>query len=92
MRTILILCGLLTGCASSSHVARVEQPISPVQVNCAWAGKMSSDLTRVIEYPNVDYPLWRASFANLSGYQTAQQRTSSAKTILWSIRTNCRGY
>lgn len=92
MRTILILCGLLTGCASSTPVTSVQQPISPVQVHCAWAGRMSHDLEKVIQYPNAEYLEWRQSFASLSGYSTAQQRVSSAKTILWSIRTNCRGY
>lgn len=93
MRTILILCGLLAGCASApSPTANLQNPINRVNVNCGFAAKMSQDLARIIENPNADYPEWRQSFASLSGYSTVQQRVSSAKTILWSIRTNCPGF
>jgi len=92
MRILLVLCGLLTGCATSSSVTTAEQPINKIHINCAYAGKMSHDLEQIIRNPGIEYPEWRTSFAGLSGYQTSQQRLSSAKTILWSIRTNCRGY
>jgi len=91
MKVVLGFCIGLGGCAFGTP-STVEQPIQQVRVNCAKAGQISNEMMRVIENPNVSVLEWESSFAALSGHQTAPQRVSSAKTILWSIRTNCRGY
>jgi hypothetical protein len=91
-KTIL---GLLTiasivGCASAP--SSPSNPIAPIAIDCRYATSMSAELERVISNPSVSYTNWERTFANLSGYQTAQQRTSSAKTVLWTIRTRCPGF
>ncbi len=92
MRKLLIICGIvLTGC-SSVPTGYSPQPISTVQTDCRFASRMSADLETVIQNPHRDYPEWHRAFSALSGFGTAQQRTASAKTVLWSIRTNCRGF
>jgi hypothetical protein len=67
-------------------------PIAPVSVDCRYAAPMSIDLEKIIANPSNSTRHWDNLFATIAGNQTAQQRISSAKVILWSIRTNCPGF
>lgn len=87
--------GLLTitsivGCATAPQ--SVNNPIAPITINCPQATQMSNELEHIIRNPNSNIGNWTRVFATLSGHQTAQQRISSAKTVLWTIRTRCPGF
>lgn len=93
--TTKTIVGLLTivnlvGCASAP--SSPNNPIAPIAIDCRYATSMSADLERIINNPSVSYGSWQQTFASLSGHQTAQQRTSSAKTVLWTIRLKCPGF
>jgi len=80
----------IMGCASTAPP--LNNPIVPVKIVCSQSAQMSSELEHIIRNPNSNIGNWVSNFARLSGYQTAEQRTSSAKTVLWTIRTQCPGY
>jgi hypothetical protein len=93
--TTKTIVGLLTivnllGCASVPSSS--NNPIAPIAIDCRYATSMSAELERIISNPSVSYTIWDRTFANLSGHQTAQQRISSAKTVLWTIRLKCPGF
>lgn len=92
MKTVIALTMLigLVGCASTPPTA--SNPIAPITIDCSYATAMSAELEYIIATPNASSSKWQNTFAGLSGYQTAQQRTSSAKSILWTIRTKCPGF
>ena len=76
----------------SSSLAAQTLPISPISVDCRYAAPMSQDLEKIIAKPSSASRQWNNLFATVAGNQTDQQRISSAKAILWSIRTNCLGF
>jgi hypothetical protein len=93
--TTKTIVGLLTivsivSCASAPQ--SVNNPIAPITINCPQATQMSAELEYIIQNPNSNIGNWTRVFASLSGHQTAQQRISSAKNVLWTIRTRCPGY
>lgn len=69
-----------------------QLPIVPVSVDCRYAAPMSADLEKIIIDPSTSTRQWDKLFATVAGSQTDQQRISSAKVVLWSIRTNCPGF
>lgn len=91
MKRILIVLAVISivGCASAPQS---NNPIAPINVNCSQSVKMSAELEHIIRNPNANIGNWDRVFASLSGHQSAQQRISSAKTVLWTIRTRCPGY
>ena len=89
MFRVLLATIVLTGCASQPSV--VSNPIRPVHVNCYQAAQHSADLQQIIDNPSVSSGYWNNAFDQLSGRETHQQRVSSAKTVLWTIRTRCPG-
>ncbi len=89
MYRLLLTTILLTGCASQQTV--VSNPIHPVRVNCNNAHQQIIDLQKIIDNPTVSSGYWNSAFDQLSGRETYQQRVSSAKTVLWTIRTRCPG-
>ena len=97
---ILVLVPIaLLGCATDTSYNR-NTPIVPVRVVCSQAAQSSAELENIIRNPNLmvigawgrnSVPDWNSTFSNLYGNQTAEQRISSAKTVLWTIRTRCPG-
>ena len=86
MKRILILLTLINSVYAQSL------PIAPVSVDCRYAAAMSMDLEKIIANPSNSTRQWDNLFATIAGSQTNQQRISSAKVVLWSIRTNCPGF
>lgn len=86
MKKILIILTLINSVYAQSL------PIAPVSVDCRYAAAMSSDLEKIIANPSNSTRQWDNLFATIAGSQTNQQRISSAKVVLWSIRTNCPGF
>jgi hypothetical protein len=86
MKKILILLTLI----NAVHAQTL--PIAPISVDCRYAAAMSIDLEKIIANPSNSTRQWDQLFATIAGSQTNQQRISSAKAILWSIRTNCPGF
>jgi hypothetical protein len=83
----------LVGCASApSQISASANPLSPLNVNCSYAYKTIPELQTIIDRPNSDLAKnWTVVFSRIYGNETAQQRQSSAKTVLWTIRTRCPG-
>ena len=79
----------IVGCATAPPPGN---PIAPIAINCHTATQMSAELEYIIRNPNSNIGNWNNLFASLNGYQTTEQRTSSAKTVLWTIRTRCPGF
>ena len=86
MKKALILLTLINSVYAQSL------PIAPVSVDCRYAAAMSIDLEKIIANPSNSTKQWDNLFATIAGSQTNQQRISSAKVVLWSIRTNCPGF
>jgi len=86
MKKVLILLTLINSVYAQSL------PIAPVSVDCRYAAAMSTDLEKIIANPSNSTRQWDNLFATIAGSQTNQQRISSAKVVLWSIRTNCPGF
>ena len=86
MKKALILLTLINSVYAQSL------PIAPVSVDCRYAAAMSTDLEKIIANPSNSTRQWDNLFATIAGSQTNQQRISSAKVVLWSIRTNCPGF
>jgi len=86
MKKVLILLTLINSVYAQSL------PIAPVSVDCRYAAAMSMDLEKIIANPSNSTRQWDNLFATIAGSQTNQQRISSAKVVLWSIRTNCPGF
>ena len=80
----------IVGCASAPQSN--NNPIAPININCSQSAQMSAELENIIRNPHSNIGNWDRVFASLSGHQTAQQRISSAKNVLWTIRTRCPGY
>ena len=76
----------------TSSVYAQTLPIAPISVDCRYAAPMSADLEKIIADPSNSTRQWDKLFATIAGSQTDQQRISSAKVVLWSIRTNCPGF
>lgn len=81
----------LLGCATDAPYHQ-NNPIVHVRVVCSQAAQSSAELEHIIRNPNfMMLGNWTRTFSTLSGYQTAQQRILSAKTVLWTIRSRCPG-
>lgn len=89
---ILVLMPIaLLGCATDAPYHH-NNPIVHVKVVCSQAAQSSAELEYIIRNPNfMVLGNWARTFSTLSGYQTAEQRISSAKTVLWTIRSRCPG-
>ena len=86
MKKILILLTL------TNSVYAQTLPIAPISVDCRYSAPMATDLEKIIADPSNSTRQWDKLFATIAGSQTDQQRISSAKVVLWSIRTNCPGF
>lgn len=66
--------------------------IQPMTMDCAQAAAMSQELEAIIATPNKKNATWDPTLSWVGGINSAQQRQASAKTVLWNIRTQCRGF
>ena len=66
--------------------------IQPMAVDCAQAASMSQELEAIIAEPGKRNATWDPTLSWVGGINSAQQRLASAKTVLWNIRTQCRGF
>jgi hypothetical protein len=86
---------VLSGCASTVQPTQSYSNVNAIQkvtLDCRFAGRMSQDLQFIISNPNEDAKNWAQTFNTISGSSTPQQRITSAKTVLWNIRTQCQGF
>ncbi len=92
----LLLVSMLAGIASTS-VAQTKNAasalaIQPMTVDCVQAASMSQELEAIIADPGKRNATWDPTLAWVGGALSPQQRLASAKTVLWNIRTQCRGF
>lgn len=86
---------LLTGCASSKNYSQISSnnhPLMSIAVDCRHGARMVNDLEYIIANPKFVNPYWQPVFATVAGNQSPEQRSSSAKSVLWTIRTQCQGF
>ena len=84
---------LLSGCATTENLTSSPNlALSQMHVDCRYGSMMSADLERIIKNPQYEYPVWRRAFGDLAGHATLEQRVASAKAVLWTIRTQCKGF
>lgn len=91
----LAVCALvLTGCATNAqnYTSSPNLGLSQLHVDCRYGSAMSADLERIINNPQFEYPVWKRVFSTIAGHETPDQRTASAKTVLWTIRTQCKAF
>ena len=87
---VLVFAIGLVGCSTPNKTVHAQTvPMSPLLINCSSVSKAIPQLEHAIANPNESSPL-DPTFTKLVGMQSSQQRQSSAKTILWSIRTKCQ--
>jgi hypothetical protein len=99
VKTLVALAALvLMGCANHpQQPALYVKPApkdSPVRVivDCRYARQYTTELEVLIHNPELIHAEWQPRFYEMHGNQTPQQRLSSAKVALWSIRTDCPGW
>ena len=66
--------------------------LQPITMDCAQAVNMSQELEAIIADPGKKNATWDPTLVWVGGINSAQQRQASAKTVLWNIRTQCRGF
>lgn len=66
--------------------------IQPMAIDCAKAAAMSQELEAIIAEPGKRNATWDPTLSWVGGVNSTQQRLASAKTVLWNIRTQCRGF
>ena len=95
---IAVIAGtVLAGCSTAPpqrqpDIANTTQGISTIRVDCRYATQMNNELEYVIANPTKPNDAWDYTLGWVSGVSTPQQRYNSAKTVLWTVRTQCRGY
>lgn len=84
---------MLSGCATTENfVSSPNLALSTMHVDCRYGAMMTADLERIIANPQFEYPVWRRAFSDVAGHATPDQRQASAKVVLWTIRTQCKGF
>jgi hypothetical protein len=85
-----VLC--LGACATQAPQGSSAPGLQQVTVDCAHASNMSGELEAIIAEPARTNTTWDSTLDWVGGVRSPQQRLASAKTLLWTIRTQCRGY
>ena len=83
---VLTLCGCST---ANTSVQAQTVPMHPLMINCSSVAKAIPQLEYAIANPSESSSLDQ-TFTRLVGMSAPSQRQASAKTILWSIRTQCQ--
>jgi PBP1b-binding outer membrane lipoprotein LpoB len=100
---VLVLAAILAGCASAprqpapvrtigKEINRGGNPIQPINVDCRVASALSKELQEIINQPTYYSDRWASVFNAIEGADTHEQRVKSAKAVLWTVRTRCRGF
>jgi hypothetical protein len=88
---VAVLC--LSGCKTTENLTSSPNlALGQMHVDCRYGSMMTADLERIIANPQYEYPVWRRAFSDLAGHATPDQRVASAKAVLWTIRTQCKGF
>lgn len=101
--TVLLLAAILAGCASApakptpvrsidNDVNRGSNAIQPITVDCRYAGSLSRELQAIIDQPMYYSDRWGPVFEAIEGSRTQEQRVKSAKAVIWTVRTQCKGF
>lgn len=86
----LLACG--TAAAQTPTNGASAMGLQPITMDCAQAASMSQELEAIIANPAKKHAAWDPTLTWVGGVLTPQQRQSSAKTVLWNIRTQCRTF
>lgn len=90
---LVAVCMSLAACSTfDAPVASSAPGLQSVAVDCAQASGMSGELEAIIANPAKTNATWDSTLGWVGGVQTPQHRLASAKTLLWTIRTQCRGF
>lgn len=94
MKYLVIAGSVLLGACSTfdAPVASSAPGLQPVAVDCAHASRMMGELEAIAAEPAKSNATWDSTLGWVGGVQNPQQRLASAKTMLWTIRTQCRVY
>ena len=87
-----VVCASMVGCASAPATTASAPTPRAVNVDCRYAPQMLNDLENIIAQPSASNAVWDKTLGWVGGVGSPQQRLASAKTMLWNIRTQCRGY
>ena len=91
MPAICALFSGMLGCAAPPP-AEAPRPMAPLAVDCRYSAQMAGDLEAILSRPSDKNELWDATLARVNGTATPQQRYTSAKTVLWTVRSQCPGF
>lgn len=83
---------LALACSAGIAAAQSTPAPQPITVDCRYALQMQTDLEQIIARPTASNSVWDKTLSWVGGTGSPQQRLASAKTMLWTIRTQCRGY
>lgn len=86
------MCVSLVACASAPSTTLTTPAPQQVTVDCRYASQMLNDLDRIVAQPQASNAVWDKTLAWVGGASSPQQRLASAKTMQWTIRTQCRGF
>lgn len=89
---ILVLCSTGLSALAQTSAPSSALAIQPMTIDCAQAASMSQELENIIAQPSKSNATWDSTLSWVGGIKSAQQRLASAKTVLWNIRTQCRGF
>lgn len=94
IKIILVVClGSFAWCAAAQTKHNTSGlALQPIAVDCTKAAEMSAELEAIIVNPGRKNNTWDTTLSWVGGISTSEQRQSSAKTVLWNIRTQCRGF
>ena len=96
MKWAVVIATLLSGCATTYQSGvpgpMTSDPLRPIYADCSRTVSTVTELETIIANPDKPNTFWDSIFATLNGNQNARQRYASAKTVLWSVRTQCYGY
>jgi hypothetical protein len=92
MPAICALFSGLVGCASPQLPPEAPRPMAPLAVDCGYSAQMAGDLESIIQQPANKNDMWDTTLARVNGIATPQQRLTSAKTVLWTVRSQCPGF
>ena len=79
-------------CVSVHAQTTSSLSLQPITLDCTKAVEMSTELESIINNPGRKNSTWDSTLAWVGGIATPEQRQASAKTVLWNIRTQCRGF
>lgn len=92
MPAICAIFSSMVGCATAQLPAEAPRPMAPLAVDCRYSAQMAGDLESIIAQPANKNEMWDATLNRVNGTATPHQRQTSAKTVLWTVRSQCPGF